>query len=141
MTYKHHAMNEELKREGMFYCECCGEVLLMPMLGKDTTTGYGIDREGGLICFHCAGKKDREDMRRTGKARLYMRRMYSGGYVSNWSGTFSITIPSGALKRSRHNIAGWRYDVWFPFDGYLWHGVQYGDNTMIVHCKRTKTGI
>lgn len=34
---------------------------------------------------------------------------------------------------------GVRYDTWFTGpDGKQWHAVQYGDNTQIAHCRRTK---
>jgi hypothetical protein len=56
--------------------------------------------------------------------------------VTNWPNTLSF--PVQRITHDGHNIAGKRYDVWFygP-DGYVWHGVQYGETTQIVHCKRS----
>ena len=49
-----------------------------------------------------------------------------------------MDVPVILKARDILDIAGKRLDVWFygP-DGYIWHGVQYGDNTQIVHCKRS----
>ena len=67
-----------------------------------------------------------------GRIMLYL----SNGEVMNWPGT--LRFPAH-VRKGRHNIAGSRYDVWFAGpDGFQWHGVQYGDNTQICHCKRTK---
>ena len=43
-----------------------------------------------------------------------------------------------AVSRAIYYIAGIRYDCWFRFEGFWWWGVRYGNNTEIVHCKRTK---
>lgn len=111
------------------------------------TTGYGTDPETGKrYCYACCADQDREDMLETGRATLYLSQENSGvlrleggrghGTVSNWPG--SLKFPA-YIKRGRHNIAGTRYDVWFKGpDGKTWHGVQYGDNTQICHCRRTK---
>jgi len=57
--------------------------------------------------------------------------------LTNWPGT--LRFDPHYIKKGRHNIAGTRYDVWFPGpDGHIWHGINYGENTQITHCKRTK---
>jgi hypothetical protein len=56
--------------------------------------------------------------------------------LTNWPGSLSIQVRR--IKTGHHNIAGKRYDVWFTFEGHEWHGVQYGDNTQICHCRKLK---
>lgn len=113
-------------------CQDCGKLC-------DLQGTYAIDKDDNRICYDCCGKRDESYMREHGRNTLYLTIGTTPGTskVTNWPGTFS----RGNLwpKRSRHNIARWRYDVWFPFDGYLWHGVTYGDNTQICHCRKTKT--
>jgi len=89
------------------------------------TRGYGIDSDGNKHCYDCCLAIEVAAMRRD-KNR-----------VTNWIGNLSIKI--GTIKKSSHNIARNRYDFWFVFDGHVWHGVQYGANTQIAHCKQTKT--
>ena len=114
-----------------------------PSEHSDCTTGYGIDKNGKKHCYTCCGERDKADMRSSGKATLYLsskphpqfdwQKRY---FVSNWPG--SLLIEVGFVKKGRHNIAGTRCDVWFTFEGAEWHGVQYGENTQICHCKRVK---
>ena len=105
--------------------------------GGSISTGYGVAKDGSLHCFRCCGDTDAQEMRKTGKATLYLcdaswKQGY--GHVANWPGT--LKLPVNHLRKGRHNIARVRYDVWFRFEGTGWHGVQYGDNTQIVHCRR-----
>jgi hypothetical protein len=72
-------------------------------------------------------------MKDEGRITLYLT---DDGRVTNWPNSLSF---KGHVSKGRHNIAGTRYDVWFTGpDGHRWHGTQYGDNTQICHCKRTK---
>jgi len=70
------------------------------------------------------------------KLSLYLTERKKGSwFVSNWPGTlrFACSKP----KIGRHNIAGRRYDVWFDGpDGHRWHGVQYGEWTQVLHCRK-----
>lgn len=104
----------------------------------DITTGYGTTRDGRKICFACCGEMDRQELINTGKGILYLTTRPNSDIatLSNWPGTLKLVCH---VKRGRHNIARYRYDVWFigP-DGKQWHGVQYGDNTQICHVKRNK---
>lgn len=102
------------------------------------TTGYGTDADGNRHCYDCCAEYDREQMRKDGKAVLYLTLGADGGgyCVTNWPS--SLAIPCMAHSIGRHNFAGKRYDVWFYFEKTLWHGVQYGDNTQLCHCKRLK---
>ena len=138
-----------------FTCVRCGEEKPINTSGG---TGYAGDI-GNPTCYSCCADLDRESMIETGKATLYLacepasKAFDNGrpftpatinkghgrsrkGTVSNWPGTLAF---SASVDYSRHNIARWRYDAHFigP-DGFWWHGVTYGDNTQICHCKRTK---
>lgn len=60
-----------------------------------------------------------------------------GAKVGNWTGHLNFKIKT--MWRGNHNIAGVRYDVDFVGpDGHIWHGTTYGNNTQILHAKRTK---
>jgi hypothetical protein len=118
-----------------FKCSKCGEQKEIQHSGG---TGYALDSGNKKVCYACCAIADAEDMK-TGKATLYLS--YNGqgvlsnaGRVTNWSGTL---IFNARVRIGRHNIAGKRYDAWFIGPNMeKWHGVQYGDNTQICHCKR-----
>lgn len=100
-------------------------------------TGYATTPNGLKVCYECAAEMERDDMFRTGKAVLYLTQKPDGtGDVTNWTG--HLGWRTGPIRKGRHNIAGTRYDVWFQAGGYVWWGVQYGDDHQIVHCKRLK---
>jgi hypothetical protein len=125
----------------------CGHA---PSPHSSFTTGYGESRDGRRICYECCAALDRQDMLETGRATLYLCRTQavvgSGsippGFIrggtwkaTNWPG--SLSFPISHLTEGRHNIAGKRFDAWFTGpDGNVWHGVQYGENTQILHCRR-----
>lgn len=130
-----------------------------PSPHADFTTRFGVDSEGRKHCYECCANFDREQMSKDGRATLYLTvpdefTGYSravgraGGwqaipsylpsepvyYVSNWPG--SLKYPA-FVRKGRHNLAGTRYDVWFTdFQGRKWHGVQYGENSQLCHCRR-----
>lgn len=119
-------------------CFDCGATFI----SNGFSTGYGTDREGNRVCFACCGIRDQKDMEKTGKATLYLTlkerpglRLFADGEVGNWPGTLKLPCR---VKRGRHNIAGVRFDAWFRFAGKDWHGVQYGENTQLIHCKQLK---
>lgn len=135
------------RKELFFRCGDCGEVKPVQTEGG---TGYGYTERKPFakpICYDCCGKRDQEQMIKDGVATLYLtcepvsksQSRYgrkTKGTVSNWPGTLSFPCYT---RTGSHNIAGVRYDCWFTGpDGYEWHGVSYGDNTQICHCKRTK---
>lgn len=108
-------------------CDRCNKTL-----GSDGfSAGYGIDMRGMKYCYGCCALNDAEQMRRDNRITLYLAK----DEVTNWPG--SLRIPVRAQRIGRHNMAGKRYDVWFRFAGKQWHGVQYGDNTQICHCRAT----
>ena len=113
------------------FCATCGA----ECIPEGCTTGYGQDRKGRKHCFACCADRERASMVETGRAVLYLS--VSGREVRDWAGQLRF---SAMIKRGAHNIARTRRDAWFTGpDGYVWHGVQYGEWSEIVHCKRTKT--
>jgi len=123
-----------------FHCDYCGRNMPNP---ANITTGYGLDRDNMKVCYPCCAGVDRAAMIERGRAALYLTWSRSdNGYtaplwVANWPGSLRFEVFD--YSTGRHNIAGSRVDVWFigP-DGAVWWGVQYGKNSDIVHCKRTK---
>ncbi len=114
-----------------FTCHTCKKTKPMQ---KNGGTGYGVDNGNNKICYACCGKQDLEQMETRGKATLYL----GVGRVTNWPDTLSFIVQGS--KKGKHNIAGVRYDVWFyDANGREWHGVTYGDNTQICHCRRLKS--
>jgi hypothetical protein len=151
------AINETVAPE-TFKCHECGET--KPVL-KEAVTGYGIDKDDNKVCYACCGKQDHEHMekglpiclylsgdirpgqedRTVGQTQLWNPGMQRTEWVpkwilSNWPG--SLEIPIYMVKVGRHNIARVRYDIWFRFAGHNWHGVMYGNDTQICHCKTIK---
>jgi len=108
---------------------------------SEFTRGYGTDSAGNRHCYQCCADADKKQMRDTGKICLYLTTKpdiggnYGNAELSNWPGSFKL---AGRYHKGRHNMARFRYDVWFNFEGQNWHGVQYGDNTQICHCRRVK---
>ena len=105
---------------------------------NEHTTGYAQKPNGHKVCFACCAILDQAKMKKTGKAVLYLTNDVNlfDAKVTNWPGTLSIPIISRST--GRHNLTGTVYNVWFKFNGYIWHGRQFGDNTQLCHCKQTK---
>jgi hypothetical protein len=122
----------------VFCCDHCGELIHHV---DSLTTGYGVHDDGTMHCFQCCAWHDLQDMKRTGRATLYLSGpKEDGSYrVTNWPGTLSFHVHAGGVRRGRHNIAGARWDAWFRGpEGHTWHGVMLGHHTQIIRCKRTK---
>ena len=108
------------------------------------TTGYGVDRDGKKYCYACCAERDVASMKEHGDATMYLTKEdnpHAPGHkrhvITNWPG--SLRFVPWHVRVGHHNIARTRYDAWFTGpDGFVWHAVQYGDNTQIAHCKRTK---
>lgn len=131
-------------------CLDCGRVCVPNV--NSVGTGYATLSDGsGHVCYACCAVRDLSDMRQTGKALLYdvddhahkyrhlTGRNWECGHVTNWPSSLRFNITY--RKRSRHNTAGWRYDVWFTVtypDGVRerWWGYRVGDGTQVVHCRR-----
>lgn len=116
-------------------CDICHKEIVS---NSEFTTGYGMAKDGSINCYECCAKMDKAHMKTYGKTTLYLNYDFKNkqAEVQNWPGT--LKIPCTNIRIGRHNIAGKRYDVWFNFSGYVWHGIQYGDNTQLCHCKQTK---
>ena len=132
-------------------CDRCDKEIGKSAYGKLGKLGNKVH------CFDCCADIDRQSMIDTGNSKhlpLYLsvhgrylkplpvsqqaKVQYFKGVVTNWPASLSFNCDV-KLTRGGHNIAGTRYDVWFNGpDGYIWHGVNYGENTMVCHCKRTK---
>lgn len=114
------------------------------------TRGYGTDAEGKTHCYTCCANRDKAQMAKDGRITLYlcpaqsdtMKRVLSKApteplaYLANWPGSFRI--PVHRMRHGHHNVARTRIDVWFTYEGVIWHGVQLGEWTQLCHCKRTK---
>lgn len=115
----------------------CGECRQDKPLYVNGQPNYGLNQQGERICFECCGKLDEKEMKEKGRTTLYLSKDKNGRFVvGNWPGTLKIPVMSH--KESVHNIAGNRTDVWFKFNGYIWHGYQIGNNSQLCHCKQTK---
>lgn len=108
------------------------------------STGYGGDRGlGARYCFQCCADHDRAYMRKHGRIDLYLSHGPVSNDVvwriSNWPGSFELR-PTTVRGSKGYGFGGSypRYDAWFIFDGYIWHGINAGDS-QILRCKRTKT--
>ena len=120
-----------------FVCADCGEEKVHVNPNGCGGTGYGVGPNGEKVCYTCCGKRDSAEMTAQGRAVLYLTVREGKPVVTNWPGT--LTLPVRAFRKGRHNIAGVREDVWFTGpDGREWHGVCYGRNTQLCHCKRLK---
>ena len=99
--------------------------------------GYGYDNDSkAIVCYECCAIKDENYMKEHGKIIMYLTGKDNKKEVTNWPGSLRIVVRYS--KEGKHNIARVRQDVWFDFDGFLWHGVQYGDNTQLCYCRKTK---
>ena len=101
---------------------------------QDITRGYGTDPiTGKTYCYACCAERDKQYMRDHGEIVLYLCGEPGAYRLTNWPGTL-IARP-WRVRIGRHNMVGKRYDVWFTFENRRWHGVQYGDNTQLCHCR------
>lgn len=104
--------------------------------------GYCITADDRKLCYNCGAERQKAAMQSTGMITLYLairrdRYYQETASVTDWPGV--LRFPVERVRRGHHNMAGERTDVWFTGpDGYVWHGVTYGVNTELVHCKRTK---
>ena len=134
--------------EATFTCADCKQEKPVQQSGG---TGYATDNAGATICYDCCAIRDRREMQDRGRMVLYLSHTDNGTgspgwrgeavpgspwHVSNWPGTLKF---NAYVRVGNHNMADKRYDAWFDGpDGHVWHGVTYGDNTQICHCRKTK---
>ena len=115
-----------------FKCSVCKKTVTPEH--STITSGYGLDKNNKKVCYACCGEQDKKAMIEDGKTVLYFDE--SKKTVTNWPASLVFKVLN--IRKSWHNFAGVRYDYWFIFDGYVWHGYTIGDSTQIAHCKRTK---
>lgn len=113
-------------------CGLCGA----ECIPSGCTLGYGTHENGTKMCFACCAVGDALTMEATGKATMYLTQGIGAAWITNWPGTLKFNAT--CVRKGRHNIAGTRYDVYFRVNGAEWHGVQYGENTQLLRCKRTR---
>lgn len=123
-------------------CSMCGKECVPDGIG----TGYGSNAKGEKFCYDCCGELDRQELASLDYGEGMSLYLTHGNeergedknawYAKNWPGTISIRV--GTPRKGRHNLAGTRYDVWFDFRGKSYHGVNYGEDSQILHVKRVK---
>lgn len=101
------------------------------------TTGYGTSPDGKTYCYQCCADRDKQQMRDDGRTTLYLVKDGESYKATNWPA--SLTFHPFHVRKGHHNIARTRYDFWFSFEGQPWHGVQYGENSQVAHCRRVKS--
>lgn len=120
-----------------FQCQRCN--LEKPIQTKGGMGYATLDNTtADVVCYDCCALLDREHMQRENKITLYLTidKLSGGWTVSNWPGTLKYRAM---VRKGDHNIARTRYDAWFiDADGNNWHGVQYGEFTQLVHCRKLK---
>ena len=125
-------MKSIIPRKTTFKCQDCHKELQRNSSGG---TGYAL-YSGKKICYDCAKKRELKQISKVplgGRYDFY----WDGKKVTNWTGLISFTATG--YSKGRHNIGGTREDVWFKDNlGHNWHGVQIGQNTMILRAKRVK---
>ena len=110
------------------------------------------DHQVRKLCTTCNEREEMKFMRKYGVVDLYLWyevkdvkatpasttsiRMNVPVGVGMWTSN-DYVFPVIAWNTGKHNICGDRIDVWFRFDGEIWHGWNVGNHD-IVRCKRTK---
>lgn len=100
---------------------------------SDISTGYGTDKDGNKICFDCCGIDDANNLTNLKKGDKYIL-YWDGQNIINWPS--SLKIKPYSVKKGKHNMARTRDDIYFKFNGFNFHAVQYGSNSQIAHIKK-----
>ena len=128
---------------------------------SDFTRGYGVNRDGKKHCYACCAEKDKQEMREHGDIMLYLqeavekahvwdkrlkkhilgdRPMLAESKLTNWPGSLEFKLY--AITHGFHSAFGGvttRVDVWFIFEGFVWHGVQRGEmNYLLIRINSRK---
>lgn len=130
-----------------YICYDCKKIITYTIPSGGGASGYALlggrdkpEEKDQQICYECCAIRDVADMKRFGKATMYLTSSKQRGFtfeVTNWPGTLKFPCPYS--RQGKHNIARNRTDVWFKGpDDFIWHGVHYGDWSQIVHVQRTK---
>jgi hypothetical protein len=123
-----------------FVCVDCGQEKIHVNPNGCGGTGYATYQMDGVekkVCYACCAKRELEYMRDTGRAVLYLTDGPEGSVVTDWPGVLRFRVQHKRV--GSHNVAGRRVDVWFvDSDGREWHGVNYGHNSQLCHCRRLR---
>lgn len=132
----------------VFDCADCGRNVSHGIGPNGGAAGYAKRGNGDKVCFDCCGRSDAQLLRETKPGERVAMPLYlqcepysrngsrrSLGFVTNWPNTLRLRCHT---RTGSHNWGIARYDCWFAFDGSEFHGVQYGDNTEVVHVRRLK---
>lgn len=122
-------------------------------------TGYAyLNARNDLrkVCYVCAASIDQDHMDKTGKITLYLdglsslrlnpartnKQKTASGVkimVSNYCG--SLSYPVELVRTGNGGINKIRRDIYFTdHAGRVWWGVQFGNKSPLVYCKRMKEG-
>lgn len=114
----------------------CGHFPTPTEVGTGMGRYFDADGNERTCCEDCGAARQRDEMIRTGTINLYLVRNIAGkDEVTDWTG--KLRFDAGPIRVGRHNFAGRRYDTWFTGpDGRTWWGVQYGDNSQVIRCRR-----
>jgi len=115
-----------------FDCHQCGQHKIHE---SNISTGYGRNDKDEKICFACCGLNDEKNLIELKKGEKICL-FFNGIEIINWPSTLKITPTY--IRKGRHNIAGTRQDVYFVFRGLNFHGIQYGNNSEIIHIRKIK---
>lgn len=139
-----------LVNEKQFTCWYCKRTL--PFIRKDeghVTQNIGfVVSSMGQHCYDCQARFDAAQMMKDSISYQYLVPVITNPLapywkewrIRNYSVTMEFRIPSSPYK-SKHNLAGHRYDVWFTGpDGAKWHAVAFGQivDGCLVKCTRLK---
>lgn len=127
------AITKQIENNANIECGTCHSDIL-PAEKSSLGVGFAVTDDGSKVCYSCCAEQDKIFMRRSGYVYLYLNEEKK--CLTNWPGSLSINVFQ--IKKGKHNIARIRTDVWFVFEGFIWHGVQLGYSNEIARCKRTK---
>jgi len=113
----------------------CGHTLVKNG-GDGIGVGYGINKDGKKFCYQCCAIQDIEYMATHDRICLYLTTINEKWVVTNWPNSLQMAATV-SIKPNGHNWGITRRDAWFTdANNNKWWGVQYGDNTEIIHCKK-----
>lgn len=92
---------------------------------------------GKTYCPTCDAQWIDGYMQTAYRTTLYLIERDSCLYLTNWFSTLEIKIDH--WKYGRHNMVDRVTHVWFKHADMVWYGVNYGGNTQLCHCKKTKS--
>lgn len=102
--------------------------------GRAFVTGYAVeDKTKKKICFACATRQHRRDMRVTGETMAYLSN--DGESVTTWAGG-RLSDRVCVTNQTRGNFGDERVYFRFTFNGEVWSGM--GRFGMYCKARRTK---